>query len=64
VLGDTSQIVKVKTTSPQPSATSAALVGGTSGSSSSGHTLLGLVIGLAVVAALGGLAAIRYRRSS
>jgi hypothetical protein len=54
----------ITTTSPNPSTTSAALVGGSSGSSSGGHTLLGLGIGLAVVAVLGGLAAIRFRRSS
>lgn len=59
---NTSQSVKTRTARPSP--TSAALVGGSPPSSSSHHGILELVIGLVVVAALGGFAALRFRRSS
>jgi hypothetical protein len=48
---------------PASSPSSAALVGGSPPGSSSNHDWLAIVIGLVVIAALGGLAALRFRRS-
>jgi hypothetical protein len=60
-LGDTTDTETVITHTPSPSA--AALVGGNPPPSPGNHNVLAIVIGIVVVVALGGLAALRFRRS-